>query len=267
MRQSKPTVQMQQGFTLLEMVVAIAVFALLAVTAWALFHTATQLRDRGDQANAQLTALQRAYLQMQQDCSQALPGFELPSTNANVSGANLIQSNDTMSQPVFTLSAQLLTLERPTYAIGRSGIERIRYRFQNKRLLREQLTNEPQTGQEVVIASEALLDNIEQFQFTALNPQPEPIWPGGQSNLNISQQNSLSEKSQIPDGIQIDLSQNGQSVRWIFALAHGVGPGVTSYGNGSSGNASGNTPNGGNSNASGVNAVGLPAGAGNTRPD
>ena len=62
----------QRGFTLLELMVAMAIFAMLAVAGWQVFDSVNRARDRAQLQADNLAALQYAYLQLQQDMGQII---------------------------------------------------------------------------------------------------------------------------------------------------------------------------------------------------
>ncbi|MES9857140.1 MAG: type II secretion system minor pseudopilin GspJ [Sedimenticola sp.] len=60
------------GFTLLELLVAITVFAIMSMMAYGGLHTLLTARDHTDRAAQQFAMLQSAFLFMQQDLTQAV---------------------------------------------------------------------------------------------------------------------------------------------------------------------------------------------------
>ena len=63
----------QRGFTLLELMVAMAIFAMLAVAGWQVFDSVNRARERAQFHADNLAVLQYAYLQLQQDMGQIIP--------------------------------------------------------------------------------------------------------------------------------------------------------------------------------------------------
>ncbi|MDN5891639.1 MAG: prepilin-type N-terminal cleavage/methylation domain-containing protein, partial [Psychrobacter sp.] len=67
------------GFTLLELMVAMAIFAMLAVAGWQVFDGVNRARERAQFHADNVAALQYAYLQLQQDMGQIIP-YQAPNT-------------------------------------------------------------------------------------------------------------------------------------------------------------------------------------------
>lgn len=120
----------RRGFTLVEMLVAVAIFAVLAVLAYA--GLAAVLRQRADLAahDHDLHALQRAYIVMQRDFTQAAPrsvrdelGGPLPAMRGDPNGHEVGLTRAGYPNPAGVRRSQLL---------------RVRYRLVDGRLLRWQ---------------------------------------------------------------------------------------------------------------------------------
>ena len=120
----------RRGFTLVEMLVAVAIFAVLAVLAYAGLDAV--LRQRADLAahDRDLQALQRAYIVMQRDFTQAAPrpvrdelGGPLPALRGDPDGREVALTRSGYPNPAGLRRSQLL---------------RVRYRFVDGQLLRLQ---------------------------------------------------------------------------------------------------------------------------------
>ena len=85
----------QRGFTLLELMVAMAIFAMLAVAGWQVFDGVNRARERAQFHADNLAVLQYAYLQVQQDMGQIIPYQAV--TTQSVSAVNNNTSNSTSS--------------------------------------------------------------------------------------------------------------------------------------------------------------------------
>ena len=71
------------GFTLLELMVAMAIFAMLAVAGWQVFDGVNRARERAQFHADNLAVLQYAYLQLQQDMNQMIPYQAVDTQGAN----------------------------------------------------------------------------------------------------------------------------------------------------------------------------------------
>lgn len=63
----------QQAFTLIELMVALVIFAMLILVGWQVFDSVNKTKERTKIQANQLADLQYAYLQMQQDFAQMIP--------------------------------------------------------------------------------------------------------------------------------------------------------------------------------------------------
>ena len=121
----------RRGFTLVEMIVAVAIFAVLAVLAYAGLDAV--LRQRADlQAHYRdLHALQRAYLVMQRDFSQAAPrpvrdelGGPLPALRGDPDGHELALTRAGYPNPAGLRRSQLL---RVRYLLHDQTLRRLQF--------------------------------------------------------------------------------------------------------------------------------------------
>ena len=67
----------QQGFTLLEMMLALVVFAMVSLAAWQMLSTMTRARDVQSQHETRLRELDYAFLLIKQDFQQMVYWFLL----------------------------------------------------------------------------------------------------------------------------------------------------------------------------------------------
>ncbi len=70
----------KKGFTLVELLVAIAIFAVLSALVWKVFDYLAKVKDRNAMHEANLEQLQESYQQILRDTMQAVP------LTANVKG-------------------------------------------------------------------------------------------------------------------------------------------------------------------------------------
>ena len=83
------------GFTLLELMVAMAIFAMLAVAGWQVFDGVNRARERAQFHADHLAVLQYAYLQLQQDMNQMIPYQAVDTQGANSLTNNASTNNAT----------------------------------------------------------------------------------------------------------------------------------------------------------------------------
>jgi len=192
-----------KGFTLVELMVAIAIFAVLSALGWKVFDYIVKTKDQNVIHEQRLGQLQQTYQQILRDTVQAVP------LTANINGD--IQPALVLQNGRFNFSKTGVTdpLEE-----GISPDERIEYQYRadEKKLYRLKYRNLNQTGQDQPESS-VLLSEVEQFQIIVLNPNELTQWPDASADLN-----QLEHKQRLPKGIKINLTVNGVSYEWMFSL-------------------------------------------------
>lgn len=157
-----------RGFTLLELLVAVAILALVAVSAYRLLASTVTTRDQGLRHEKMLRDLQKAEITLQRDLLQVLarpirdefgdvqPAFYLPQENAME----------------FTRRGWRNPLQE-----ARSDMVRVRYRVESGQLLRERwnvLDRARMSTPEQIV----LLDDVEDFQVRVFaDGKEETAWP------------------------------------------------------------------------------------------
>ncbi|ENX08011.1 MULTISPECIES: type II secretion system minor pseudopilin GspJ [Acinetobacter] len=192
-----------KGFTLVELLVAIAIFAVLSALSWKVFDYIIQTKDRNAVHEQRLSQLQDTYQQILRDTVQAVP------LTANINGD--IQPALVLQNGRFNFSKTGVTdpLEE-----GISPDERVEYQYRadEQKLYRLKYRNLNQTGRDQPESS-VLLSDVEQFQIVVLNPNEMTQWPDSSFDLN-----QVEQKQRLPKGIKINLMVNGVSYEWIFSL-------------------------------------------------
>ena len=61
--------------------------------------------------------------------------------------------------------------------------------------------------------SSTLLERVDQFKITVLNPQELTQWPE-----NISDPNNVTELKKLPLGFKVQLTVAGTDYEWIYSL-------------------------------------------------
>lgn len=103
----------QHGFTLLELMVAMAIFAMLAVAGWQVFDSVNRARERAQFHADNLAVLQYAYLQLQQDMSQIIPYQALDAQSDNIANNSLnadSQANEKAPEPFMSWMVSMSAL-------------------------------------------------------------------------------------------------------------------------------------------------------------
>jgi general secretion pathway protein J len=157
------------GFTLLELIVVLAIFAVLSVMAYGGLASVLNARAHVAQALERTTALQKGYVRLRNDFQQlrarpARDGYGEPQP------ALLVQPDDTVE---FTRSGWRNPLAQP-----RSALERVAYRVDDGRLLRLswRVLDRAQDSQPVELV---VLDRVEEARWRFLDAKFEwqDRWP------------------------------------------------------------------------------------------
>ena len=265
----------QRGFTLLELMVAMAIFAMLAVAGWQVFDSVNRARERAQFHADNLAVLQYAYLQLQQDMGQIIP-YQAPSTQdisvVTGSGNESSQENAIEPEPFMSLDGEHISFVRfadpdPRYQSSAS-VQHIEYIFADERLIRRQYTSLA-AGDDSVSLDSVLLEGVTAARWQAYLPEIATKFPDENSSDNNSTTrasgqtadiaNSQAEAKLLPKGIAVSFTYQDMPITWQWALAPQPSP------RGSMQNApnskSDNGSNDGNSNNNGSDTAN--AGVGN----
>lgn len=156
------------GFTLIELVVATAVFAVISVAAVTTVISTIETRDRVREQSTRLQALERTFLIMRQDFTQA--------------SARTIRDRFGDRRPAMLLEVETLELTRSGYVNPlnrpRSTLQRVAYFTEENVLIRRhwQALDQPHDPQ---TSDAPLLEGVEDVGFRFLDQNREwlEIWP------------------------------------------------------------------------------------------
>ena len=229
----------QRGFTLLELMVAMAIFAMLAVAGWQVFDSVNRARERAQFHADNLAVLQYAYLQLQQDMGQIIP-YQLPTTQdartqdisvAN-SGNESSQDNAIEPEPFMSLDGERVSFVRfadpdPRYQSSTS-MQHVEYIFADERLIRRQYTSLA-TGPNSVSLDSVLLEGVTAARWQAYLPEIATKFPdensGNNNNTNSASgqttntASSQAEAKLLPKGIAVSFTYQDMPITWQWALA------------------------------------------------
>ena len=193
----------KKGFTLVELLVAIAIFAVLSALGWKVFDYLAKVKDRNAMHEANLEQLQESYQQILRDTMQAVP------LTANIKGQQkpaLVLQNGRFN---FSKTGVTDPLQQ-----GISPHERVEYQYRadEKKLYRLKYRNLHQTGNDQPESS-VMLDEVEAFEIVVLNPNELSSWPESSVDSQQTEQLRL-----LPKGIKINLTVRDVQYEWIFSL-------------------------------------------------
>ncbi|WP_372815658.1 type II secretion system minor pseudopilin GspJ [Psychrobacter sp.] len=233
----------QRGFTLLELMVAMAIFAMLAVAGWQVFDSVNRARERAQFHADNLAVLQYAYLQLQQDMGQIIP-YQIPntqnisvtnnSTNASDSTNNSAQANETVPGSFMSLDGEHVSFVRfadpdPRYQSSMS-VQHIEYIFADERLIRRQYTS-IDGGRDSISLDSVLLEGVTAGRWQAYLPELSTKFPDADSSNNGNSStkttsgqtaNAVNAKPAVvllPKGITVNFTYQDMPITWQWALA------------------------------------------------
>ena len=175
--------QRQQGFTLLEIMIALAIFAVISILAWQILDGAMRTSTASDEAATKVTALQRTYNLLSRDF------YQQQARAPRNSGEVFVQQQNGL---------EMTTLNGIS---GQVQLERVSWTLKDKRLWRNvwAAIDGPASAQpeEVPILSEV---KALKWRF----------WHEGW-------QEKWTDVAHQPDGVELNLTmENGETWRWVF---------------------------------------------------
>jgi general secretion pathway protein J len=194
-----------QGFTLIEMVIAVAIFAVMMVIAFPGLTHIAKVGDQVGQSNRRLSELQFALTYLNRDWMQVSSrkildqyGDEKP---------HIVIENNGIS---FTHSGWSNLLQHK-----RSELQRVQYRVKANQLIRQYWISLDQTTAEEPIST-VLIDNVESFAVYFIDGSEQTIerWP-------LDEQDQQRAGKPIALRVEIDVKQFGQ-VHRIMEIPEGV---------------------------------------------
>lgn len=179
-----------QGFTLIEILIALTVFAIIASITSSTLYYAFNTRTRVNEQSQRLSTLQLAVSLLQQDVSQTVE--------------RAIRGNDLRLFPIFVGRSQYMEFTRdgnvnPGGFEQRSTLKRVAYICQNGALKRrtwERLDSVNRNNYE----DKLLIDNLDDCHFGFLNQNLE-VFPEWRADAVNQDQN----KESLPKAIQLNL--------------------------------------------------------------
>lgn len=232
--------KLQRGFTLLELMVAMAIFAMLAVAGWQVFDSVNRARERAQFHADNLAVLQYAYLQLQQDMAQVIPYQALNTQNISAANSSINdstsnsnqageQKNEIAPEPFMRVDGEHVSFVRfadpdPRYQSSTS-IQHIEYIFADERLIRRQYTS-LEDGRDSVSLDSVLLEGVTAGRWQAYLPELSTKFPSddvnNSSTTNIALGQAAGAKPDVvllPKGIVVNFIYQDMPITWQWALA------------------------------------------------
>jgi general secretion pathway protein J len=193
-----------EGFTLLELLVALAIFSLIAVMAYGGLETVLKQQARTEENAESLAGLQKTYLVMQRDIEQAVPRpirDEFGDQQAPLIGTTLFQLtrggwNNPANQP-------------------RSTLQRVGYSLEDRQLIRYAWLVLDR-AQDSVPTRQPLAEDIESMEVRYLDETGnwQDQWPPIQAGSN-----PVANPADFPRAVEMTLEHTRFGIlTWLFQL-------------------------------------------------
>ncbi len=197
------TLVKNKGFTLIEVVVSLAIFAVLTLSGWQVFNNLIKVRERTTIKTEQITSIQEAYEQLSRDFVQAVPRPIM--IGSSTEAAFLLRDN------TFHLTR---TGVIDPLQLGVSPMQRVYYKVEQENLTRYDLALVDQNGNAVPNRT-VMLNNVTDWSVNALSDKGDSqVWP-----VDESAATNTSGDISLPSAVEITFTINEQPVRWVLPLA------------------------------------------------
>lgn len=151
------------GFTLLEMLAAIAIFSIVSLSAWQIFQGVMSSHEIVLNKNEQLRQLQYALLLIDQDLQQiADRGTRI---NDNITSQSLFSDNQMLDSDDEALALVRYGWQNPDQRLPRPELQRVFYRLRNNNLERQYHHVLDPASINVEPVTQVLLNDISSLQF------------------------------------------------------------------------------------------------------
>lgn len=198
----------QAGFTLIEVLVALVIFAMLAVSGWQIMDSISKSRDRTNIQLNQLSQLQYAYLQLSQDFAQVTNYVIVPiglanqPTNQSINQINTQSVGQTGLAPTFSLSNNSVNFIRFASPDPRLNpppiLARVTYQIDGNKLVKQRAYINGATNLAQPATSSVLLTEIDNATWTALTPETVTNFPDSATLQKVQQFQQQTQQATQP---------------------------------------------------------------------
>lgn len=195
-----------KGFTLLEMLVAIAIFAILSLSAYQILQGVLRSGEISKEHSRSLTQLQRAMLIIEQDFTQMAARTSRDASAEQEKPRVISVGNSLFESTDQGIEFNRLGWQNPLNLLPRSNIVRVRYRLKDGQLQRLYfLYPDLAAGQEPQV--QVLLNDIETLHFRFWDNDWQTSWENAKK---------------LPEGIEISFtSKRFSEIRRVFLVSAG----------------------------------------------
>lgn len=207
-----PRLRTQSGFTLMEVLIAVTITAVIGLGVWQVISSVIISRDRVDEVATDFEGLQKAFLLMSRDITQVV---NRPVRNIYGDFAPALSSRDDAYELVMTRQGW-----RNPLGSRRSELQRSAYEYTGEELRRRYWVMVDQ-GQEEESRDQLLLSDITEFEIRFMNAERDWVdeWPPENTDSTAGDGQSSAPRLPLPLGIEISLTHErfGELTR-LFTL-------------------------------------------------
>jgi len=198
----------RQGFTLLELMIAITVFSMLSISAYQILNGVLRSDEIAENHSVKLKQLQRSFVVLERDFDQTTA--RPMRYEGEKAGAPFMAGKYLFESEFDGISLVRLGWRNPQGQLPRSGLQRVSYIVRDEQLVRQYyLYPDPEVGTDP--REEILLSGVSGF---TLQYSKDKKWL-----------EKWSDKQSIPDGIKLTITLEGYGeMERIFILSQGVIP-------------------------------------------
>jgi len=195
----------QHGFTLIEIIIALAIFATIATITSSILYQSFQVQTRVTSQSEQLNMLQLTQVLLRRDTAQFIP--------------RPVRGNEMHQFPAFIGQRQYVEFTRtgainPLNVEQRSNLKRIAYLCQANQLIRR-IWTQLDTPNRDDYQDTILLDHLRQCQFAYLGPHRHIIatW------YSPAPSNAMSAPTSYPSAVQLTTQNSWGKMVSLFPLS------------------------------------------------
>lgn len=220
------------GFTLVELLVAIAITLIVATLAYSFFDSATRATASSEEVFRQLNSVETIWQVLNADLNHVIDR-DLPQAAVGVTSGQSTPSfmggDNQNSGSNFLQGQYILRFSRDGWANAlqqqRSDLQRIGYRWQDGQLWRDYWTERNQPIEDEPTGSRLLLEDLQAVQIrflpntaqNAINGPWQIVWPPEKQNLNTA--SNIQRKGRLPLALEVTLTiEELGDVQRIFSL-------------------------------------------------
>jgi len=228
----KSRTRKNNGFTLVEVLVAIAITVIVATLAYGSFDSATRAAASSEAVLQEINGVETVWQVLNADLNHVIDR-NLPQAAAGVTSGQQTPSfmggDNQNSTSNFVQGQYILRFSRDGWANAlqqqRSDLQRIAYRWQDGQLWRDYWTERNQPLEDEPTGSRLLLENLQAIQIrflpntaqNAINGPWQIVWPAEQQNVNPA--SGIQRKGRLPLALEVTLTiEELGDVQRIFSL-------------------------------------------------